>query len=78
MPDSQTALLAEEIEHDLRAVGDKDRAIGWVLRDVSKKRSDLAFSFLLDHVHEVSGLTLREGSKYLPAEQQESPRRVRS
>jgi 3-methyladenine DNA glycosylase AlkD len=47
------------------------KAIGWVLRDVSKKRPDLSFEFLSDHIQRVSGLTLREGSKYLPAEQRE-------
>ena len=61
-----------------RMVGEKEffirKAIGWVLRDVSKKRPDLAFAFLSNHIHEVSGLTLREGSKYLPAEQREGLR----
>jgi len=56
-----------------RMVGEKEffirKAIGWVLRDVSKKRPDPVFGFLMDHVSEVSGLTLREGSKYLPEEQ---------
>jgi 3-methyladenine DNA glycosylase AlkD len=57
-------------------VGEKEffirKAIGWVLRDLSKKRPNLAFDFLLDHVSEVSGLTLREGSKYLSEEQRET------
>jgi len=57
-------------------VGEKEffirKAIGWVLRDLSKKRPNLAFDFLLDHVNEVSGLTLREGSKYLSEEQRET------
>jgi 3-methyladenine DNA glycosylase AlkD len=61
-----------------RMVGEKEffirKAIGWVLRDVSKKRPDLAFAFLSDHIREVSGLTLREGSKYLPLEQREELR----
>ena len=61
-----------------RMLGEKEcfirKAIGWVLRDVSKKRPDLAFAFLSNHIHEVSGLTLREGSKYLPAEQREGLR----
>lgn len=43
------------------------KAIGWVLRDVSKKRPELAFDFLSQYIDEVSGLTLREGSKYLPS-----------
>jgi len=45
------------------------KAIGWVLRDVSKKRPQLAHEFLSKHIDEVSGLTLREGSKYLPEAQ---------
>jgi len=64
-----------------RMVGEKEffirKAIGWVLRDVSKKRPDLAFGFLSEHIHEISGLTLREGSKYLPDEQREALRRAR-
>ena len=55
-----------------RMVSEKEffirKAIGWVLRDVSKKRPQLAFDFLNQHLAEVSGLTLREGSKYLPPE----------
>ena len=47
------------------------KAIGWILRDVSKKRPGLAFDFLLEHIDEVSGLSFREGSKYLPEDQRE-------
>jgi 3-methyladenine DNA glycosylase AlkD len=43
------------------------KAIGWVLREVSKKRPKLVFEFLREHREEVSGLTLSEGAKYLPA-----------
>ncbi len=60
-------------------VGEKEffirKAIGWVLRDVSKKRPQLAYEFLSEHIHEVSGLTLREGSKYLPEAQRDELRR---
>ena len=45
------------------------KAIGWVLREVSKKRPQLAFEFLRAHRDEVSGLTLSEGAKYLPPAQ---------
>ena len=62
-------------------IGEKEffirKAIGWVLRDVSKKRPGLAFDFLLDHIDQVSGLTLREGSKYLPEQQRAELRRRR-
>jgi 3-methyladenine DNA glycosylase AlkD len=64
-----------------RMVGEKEffirKAIGWVLRDVGKRRPDLTYGFLLEHVNEVSGLTFREGSKYLTEERQESLRRAR-
>ncbi len=41
------------------------KAIGWVLREVSKKRPKLTFDFLREHRDEVFGLTLSEGAKYL-------------
>ncbi len=46
-----------------------------MLRDVTKKRPQLAFEFLSEHIHEVSGLNLREGSKYLPEAQRDDLRR---
>jgi 3-methyladenine DNA glycosylase AlkD len=54
------------------------KAIGWVLRDVSRKRPELAFAFLAEHIDRVSGLTLREGSKYLPEAQRRELRRLRA
>jgi 3-methyladenine DNA glycosylase AlkD len=43
------------------------KAIGWVLREVSKKRPALVRDFLLVHGQRASGLTTREATKYLPA-----------
>jgi len=43
------------------------KAIGWVLREVSKKRPELAYGFLTKHRNRVSRLSLLEGAKYLPA-----------
>jgi 3-methyladenine DNA glycosylase AlkD len=43
------------------------KAIGWVLREVSKANAAVVTGFLRAHRNEVSGLTLREGVKYLPA-----------
>ena len=64
-----------------RMVGEREffirKAIGWVLRDVSKKRPELVYGFLSENIHELSGLTLREGSKYLPADQREALRELR-
>ncbi|HEY6461647.1 MAG TPA: DNA alkylation repair protein [Polyangiaceae bacterium] len=42
------------------------KAIGWVLRETSKLRPELAYRFLAANRARVSGLTLREGAKYLP------------
>ena len=64
-----------------RMVGEREffirKAIGWVLREVSKKRPKLAYAFLADHAREVSGLTLREGSKYLSEHDREALRELR-
>jgi len=54
------------------------KAIGWVLRDVSRKRPELAFAFLAAHIDRVSGLTLREGSKHLTADQRRELERLRA
>jgi 3-methyladenine DNA glycosylase AlkD len=45
------------------------KAIGWVLREVSKKRPELTYGFLRKHRERVSRLSLQEGAKYLPAAQ---------
>jgi 3-methyladenine DNA glycosylase AlkD len=50
------------------------KAIGWVLREVSKKRPKLVFEFLREHRDRVSTLTLNEGAKYLPATQRRALR----
>ncbi len=68
---SLAARMVEEKESFIR------KAIGWALRDVSRKRPELTFGFLSEHVHEVSGLTLREGSKYLPEKQRTALSRAR-
>jgi 3-methyladenine DNA glycosylase AlkD len=59
---SQMAIpLLEEKEFFIR------KAIGWVLRDTSKKRPALVRDFLLEHGARAAGLTLREASRHLPA-----------
>jgi 3-methyladenine DNA glycosylase AlkD len=55
------APMLEEREFFIR------KAIGWVLREVSKKRPDLTYEFLRTHRDRVSRLSLQEGAKYLPA-----------
>lgn len=57
-------------------LGEKDffirKAIGWILRDVSRKRPELTSAFLDEHLGAVSGLTLREGSRHLPDRKREA------
>ncbi len=48
------------------------KAIGWVLRDMSKKRPELVLEWLAPRAHRCSTLTVREASKYLPAELREA------
>jgi 3-methyladenine DNA glycosylase AlkD len=43
------------------------KAIGWVLRDISRRRPELTRGFLLRHGARASGLTWREASRRLPA-----------
>ncbi len=45
------------------------KAVGWVLREVAKRRPELTLAFLTEHIDLVSGLTLREAAKYLPDRQ---------
>jgi 3-methyladenine DNA glycosylase AlkD len=56
-------MLLEEREFFIR------KAIGWVLREMSKKRPYLVASRLLPRAHRASGITLREAVKYLLPEQ---------
>jgi 3-methyladenine DNA glycosylase AlkD len=43
------------------------KAIGWVLRETSKRRPELVADWLAPRIARVSGVTLREAVKYLPA-----------
>jgi 3-methyladenine DNA glycosylase AlkD len=43
------------------------KALGWALREVSKSNPAVVADFLRAHRSDVSGLTMREGAKYLPA-----------
>jgi 3-methyladenine DNA glycosylase AlkD len=42
------------------------KAIGWVLRDISRKRPELTFAFVQQHGAKMSGLTYREATRRLP------------
>ena len=45
------------------------KAIGWVLREVSKHSSDLVYEWLVPRVDIASSVTFREAVKYLPEHQ---------
>ena len=47
------------------------KAIGWVLREVSKRDPEPVDRFLTAYIARVPGLTLREGSKYLPSKRRD-------
>lgn len=54
------------------------KAIGWVLREVSKKRPALVYRWLLPRASRASGVTVREAVKYLPAAKRAEIVRARS
>ncbi|MCK6546533.1 DNA alkylation repair protein [Myxococcota bacterium] len=59
-------------------LGEKDffirKVVGWVLRDVSRKRPALTAGFVERHRAACSALTLREASKHLAAAPAKAPR----
>jgi 3-methyladenine DNA glycosylase AlkD len=42
------------------------KAIGWVLREMSKRRPDEVYDWIGPRTHRASGVTMREAVKYLP------------
>jgi 3-methyladenine DNA glycosylase AlkD len=58
-------LLLDETEFFIR------KAIGWVLREVSAQHPERVSAFLDERRGRVSGVTLREAVKYLPARDRE-------
>lgn len=42
------------------------KAIGWILRDISRKRPELTFAYVMEHGDKMSGLTWREATRNLP------------
>ena len=48
------------------------KAIGWVLREVSKKRPELVYDWIAPRTHRASGVTMRETVRYLPASQRDA------
>jgi 3-methyladenine DNA glycosylase AlkD len=47
------------------------KAIGWVLREVGKRRPDEVVAWLAPRTHRASGVTMREAVRYLPAGERE-------
>jgi 3-methyladenine DNA glycosylase AlkD len=45
------------------------KAIGWVLREVGKRRPAAVTAWLAARTHRASGVTMREAVKYLPADE---------
>jgi 3-methyladenine DNA glycosylase AlkD len=43
------------------------KAVGWALRELSKKDEEIAFAFLLDHREKMSRSLMREAAEKLPA-----------
>jgi 3-methyladenine DNA glycosylase AlkD len=54
------------------------KAIGWVLREIGRKRPELVEGFLGPRLDRVAGLTLREGVKHLPAGRRDALRAARA
>jgi len=48
------------------------KAIGWVLRETSKRRPDEVYDWLLPRAQRASGVTLREAVKHLSPEQRDT------
>jgi len=42
------------------------KAIGWALREIANVEPEVAFKFIKQYKHKMSGLTFREASRNLP------------
>jgi 3-methyladenine DNA glycosylase AlkD len=62
--------MLEETEFFIR------KAIGWVLRETSKKRPDEVYRWIAPRTHRASGVTMREAVKYLDATRAERLKRA--
>jgi 3-methyladenine DNA glycosylase AlkD len=47
------------------------KAIGWVLREVGKRRPDEVGAWLAPRTHRASGVTMREAVRYMPADERD-------
>ena len=48
------------------------KAIGWTLREVSKKRPCLVYGWIAPRTSRISGVSMREAVKYLPRDQRDA------
>jgi 3-methyladenine DNA glycosylase AlkD len=48
------------------------KAIGWILRDTSRRRPGMVYKWILPRAHRASGVTIREAVKKLQPDQQET------
>jgi 3-methyladenine DNA glycosylase AlkD len=58
--------MLEETEFFIR------KAMGWILRDTSKRRPDLVYDWLAPRAGRASGVTVREAVRYLTDDQREA------
>ena len=72
--DFDPAVVVVAARAALTARGSPERAAG----AKAYLKSELAFAFLAEHIDRVSGLTLREGSKYLDARRRRELARMRA
>jgi 3-methyladenine DNA glycosylase AlkD len=74
-PLKQGAAFAPFAKRADRMLGEKEffirKAIGWVLREMSKKRPDEVYEWIAPRTHRVSGVTMREVVKYLGSERRD-------
>jgi 3-methyladenine DNA glycosylase AlkD len=52
------------------------KAIGWVLRETSKKRPERVRKYVASRMHRLSGVTFREAVRRLPAADQKALKRA--
>ena len=53
------------------------KAIGWVLREVSKHSPDLVYEWMIPRAKDASSVTMREAVKYLPEDQRSKLNEIR-
>lgn len=75
--------LATPMFQEGESLGKRERffirkAIGWVLREMTKKSPDSVYKFVKVNVNEMSGLTFREATRKLPQKKQKELKKLRN